>query len=74
MRIWHIVIGVAALSVGIIGIYDEYFTVVEFIKGFLQPLFAVIGFVAILSGLLSVKQKTGHVVFGLLFLGVGVYG
>jgi UDP-N-acetylmuramyl pentapeptide phosphotransferase/UDP-N-acetylglucosamine-1-phosphate transferase len=74
MRGWHIILGMAALSLGIIGIYDEYFTVVEFIKGFVQPLFAVIGFVAVLAGLLSVKQRTGHIVFGLVLLGVGIYG
>jgi UDP-N-acetylmuramyl pentapeptide phosphotransferase/UDP-N-acetylglucosamine-1-phosphate transferase len=74
MYFWHLLIGIVALGIGVFGIYDEYFTVVEFIKGFLQPLFALIGFIAILAGLLSTKPKTGHIIFGLLFLGVGIYG
>ena len=74
MRVWHIGLGATALGLGIVGIYDEYFTVIEFIKGFVQPLTALIGFIAVLAGLMSVKQKTGHIVFGLVMLGIGIYG
>ena len=74
MRGWHVLGGIVALSVGIFGIYDEYFTVVEFLKGVLQPLFALIGLVAILAGLLTAKPKMGHVAFGLVLLGLGIYG
>ena len=74
MRRWHVIGGAIALGLGIVGIYDEYFTVVEFLKGFLQPLFALIGLIAILAGLLTIKPKIGHVVFGAVLLGVGIYG
>ena len=74
MRSFHIIGGAIALGLGVFGIYDEYFTVVEFLKGFLQPLFAIIGLIAILAGLLTVKTKTGHVVFGVVLLGLGIYG
>ncbi len=74
MRGWHVLGGAVALGLGIYGVYDEYFTVVEFLKGSLQPILAFAGLVAILSGLLSYKPKVGHVVSGLVLLGLGVYG
>lgn len=74
MRIPYLFGGVIALGLGIFGIYDEYFTVVEFIKGVMQPLFAFVGLIAILAGLLTIKPKIGHVVFGIVLLGLGIYG
>ena len=74
MRTWHILGGAAALGLGLFGIFDEYFAVVEFLKGSLQPLFALIGLIAIMAGLLAAKPKLGHVVFGVTLLGVGIYG
>ncbi len=74
MQIWHLICGAAALGLGMYGVYDEYFVVMEFVKGFLQPFIAVVGLVAILAGLLSYQPKKGHVIFGLVLLGVGIYG
>lgn len=70
----HIIGGVLALGLGVYGVYDEYFTVIEFIKGAVQPVLAFVGVVALLAGILSVKVKASHVVLGLVLLGVGIYG
>lgn len=74
MRFWPILGGAAALGVGLFGIYDEYFVVVEFIKGVLQPLLALLGLIAILAGILSAKLKVGQISLGVILLGVGIYG
>jgi len=74
MRILFLVGGAIALGLGIFGVFDEYFTVVEFIKGFMQPLLVIVGLVAILAGLLGVKLRIGHIVFGVVLLGLGIYG
>jgi UDP-N-acetylmuramyl pentapeptide phosphotransferase/UDP-N-acetylglucosamine-1-phosphate transferase len=73
-QIPHVVCGVIALTLGLYGIYDEYFAVVEFIKGFIQPLLSVIGLVMIMAGLLTYKPKLPHVAIGLVLLGIGIYG
>ena len=62
------------MGLGILGVYDEYFTVIEFLKGFLQPLFALVGIVAIMAGLLTTRLKWGHVVLGVVLLGLGIFG
>ena len=74
MKKWHIAGGAIALGLGIYGVYDEYFTVVEFIKGFLQPLFILAGLAAIVGGLLNARPRPSHVAVGLVLLGLGVYG
>lgn len=74
MRITHIILGAIALSLGIFGLYDEYFVAVEFIKGSMQPACAVIGIISIQAGLLRDKPKLGHVIFGVVLLGLGIYG
>lgn len=74
MKIGHIIAGVIAVSLGIYGVFDEYFVVVEFIKGSIQPLLFLAGVLGILAGILTNKFKTSLVVFGLLFTGLGVYG
>ncbi len=74
MRKWHVLGGAMALGLGVYGVYDEYFVVVEFIKGCTQPVLVLAGLSALLAGVLAAKLKTAHVVVGLLLLGVGVYG
>ena len=74
MRKVYLIGGTLALGLGIFGIYDEYFTVIEFIKGVMQPIFIIAGLIAILAGLLTSKPKMGHVVLGVVFLGLGIYG
>ena len=73
-RKWHALGGATALGLGVYGVYDEYFVVVEFIKGIIQPILVLAGLTAILAGLLSTRLKAGHVVVGLLMLAVGAYG
>ncbi len=74
MRKFFLIGGAAALGLGIFGIYDEYFTVIEFIKGVMQPIFICAGLVAILAGLLASSPKYKHVVLGVVLLGLGIYG
>lgn len=74
MRKWHVIGGVTALGLGVFGIYDEYFTVIEFLKGAIQPATALVGLVAILAGILNTKPKMGHVVFGIAMVALGTYG
>jgi len=74
MKKWHVLGGATALGLGVYGVYDEYFVVVEFIKGSLQPLLVLAGLAALLAGVFAARLRTGHVVAGLLLLGVGVYG
>jgi hypothetical protein len=69
------------LGLGLAGIYDEYFVVVEFLKGFSQPLTALVGLIAVISGVSKRKRpdrrlgsSTVHIVFGLALLGLAVYG
>lgn len=70
----HLLGGVIALGLGIFGLYDEYFTVIEFFKGAVQPLLSFAGLIAILAGILGTKRRIGQVVLGLVLLGVGIYG
>jgi len=70
----HIIGGALALGLGVFGIYDEYFVVVEFLKGALQPILWLAGLLIIMSGLLSGKTKPVVIAIGLLLLGVGIYG
>ena len=44
-------IGVFALSNGIYGVYDEYFNVIDFLKGAGPLILIVIGLVALFAGL-----------------------
>ena len=71
---WSLAGGSAALAFGLYGIFDEYFAVVEFIKGFIQPVAAAVGCVMIMAGLLSYKPKIVHAAVGLVLLGIGIYG
>jgi hypothetical protein len=74
MKTWHVLGGALALGLGILGVFDEYFVVVEFIKGSIQPLLALVGMTAIFASLLSRRPRMIHLVFGLAALGVGIYG
>ncbi len=74
MRTAHVVGGAAALGLGVLGIYDEYFLVVEFLKGMLQPLLAVVGLIAVVAGTARFRPSASHIVSGLVLLAVAVYG
>lgn len=47
----HLFIGVFALFNGIYGIYDEYYNVIDFLKGAGPLIFIFIGIVALVAGL-----------------------
>jgi small neutral amino acid transporter SnatA (MarC family) len=78
MRTTHILAGTAAFGLGLAGIYDEYFVVIEFIKGLMQPATAALGLVAVIAGMSRRKRDgsptTAQIVFGLAMLALAVYG
>jgi len=74
MRPAHIALGAIAFGLGLLGVYDEYFVVVEFLKGALQPATAFIGLVAVIAGMARLRPKAGHIVFGLVLLALSIYG
>lgn len=74
MRIWHTIGGTIAVGLGVYGIYDEYFVVIEFLKGVIQPVLFLFGLLAILAGILTNRIKYGQIVLGLGLTGLGVYG
>ena len=80
MRARHILAGTTALGLGLAGIYDEYFVVIEFIKGISQPLTALLGLIAVIAGMSrrigpkSVASQAAQMAFGLVLLAVAVYG
>jgi hypothetical protein len=47
----HLILGIFALTVGIYGVYDEYFNVIDFLKGASPLIFIAIGIVAVVAGL-----------------------
>ncbi len=74
MRPAHIIGGAVAFGLGLIGVYDEYFVVVEFIKGMIQPATALIGIVAVVAGMARLRPSVPHIVFGLVMLCLAIYG
>jgi hypothetical protein len=81
VRLPGIIAGTVALGLGLAGIYDEYFVVIEFIKGIAQPLTALVGLIAVIAGAsrrqcIGGRQGpcAGHIVFGLALLAFAVYG
>ncbi len=74
MRPAHIVGGALAFGLGLLGVYDEYFVVVEFLKGMLQPATALAGLLAVIAGMARFRPSTPHIVTGLVLLAVAVYG
>lgn len=74
MRSAHVCGGALAFALGLLGIYDEYFVVVEFLKGMLQPATAALGLLAVLSGMGRFRPSTAHIVAGLVLMAVSVYG
>ncbi len=53
----HVIIGLFLISLGIWGVFDEWYYVVDFIKGFSIVLLMVVGHVGILAGLRRPKKK-----------------
>ena len=74
MKPAHIIGGAVAFGVGLIGVYDEYFVVVEFLKGMIQPATALIGVIAVVAGMARLRPSPAHIVFGLLMLCLAIYG
>jgi hypothetical protein len=49
-KLSHVVVGLVLLGVGVYGYFDEYFAVLDFVKGAVPPLLLLAGIVAVVSG------------------------
>lgn len=47
----NLVVAVVFLGIGLYGLYDEYYTVVDFLHGLFPPLFIVGGLVCVIYGI-----------------------
>jgi hypothetical protein len=75
MRTNHIIGGLIVFSLGLFLVYMNIPYVVQFIKGFLQPLFILIGLVAGAAAFLgNRKLRNLNMGIALVFLFVGLYG
>ncbi|MBF0234328.1 MAG: hypothetical protein HQK65_15010 [Desulfamplus sp.] len=75
MRKAHIIGGLIVFGTGLFLAYLNSAMVVEFIKGAIQPITIILGFVALASALLGKKiYRTINSVLAGLFLVVGFYG
>jgi len=54
----HVIIGLFVISLGVWGVFDEWYYVVDFLKGFFSIFLVGIGLVAILAGVVDPKRKT----------------
>jgi hypothetical protein len=53
----HIITGLFLIALGILGIYDEFYYVADFVKGGLPHLMILFGLVATLAGFIPPKEK-----------------
>jgi uncharacterized membrane protein YccC len=51
MRNFNLGVAVVFLFVGLYGLYDEYYTVVDFFHGLFPPLFTVAGLLSVIHGI-----------------------
>lgn len=49
-RLGQVILGVALLGIGIYGYFDEYFAVLDFIKGAVPPVLLLAGITAVVTG------------------------
>ncbi|MBF0119399.1 MAG: hypothetical protein HQK79_11230 [Desulfobacterales bacterium] len=53
----HIILGLFFIALGIWGIFDEYYYVVDFVKGGLPIFLILLGLIATTAGFIPPKQK-----------------
>ena len=53
----HIILGLFFIALGIWGVYDEWYYVVDFIKGFFSIFLVLFGLVGIMAGIVGSKGK-----------------
>ena len=54
----HIIIGLFFIALGIWGVFDEWYYVVDFVKGASAVILLAIGHIAILAGVMKPKQES----------------
>lgn len=60
----HIIIGLFFIALGIWGVFDEWYYVVDFVKGSSSVLLVLIGIFGILAGLVGPIKKPGEAAIG----------
>ncbi|GFK92283.1 magnetosome protein MamI-1 [Fundidesulfovibrio magnetotacticus] len=53
----HIILGLLLMALGVWGLYDEYYYVVDFLKGSIPLALMAGGLLAALAGFVPVKQE-----------------
>ena len=75
MRYTHFISGIVAFCLGLFFTYMNSPLVVEFIKGALQPVTAILGLFALLSVVFNkTKHKKINLVAAVVLLALGAYG
>ncbi len=54
----HIIVGLFFIALGVWGVFDEWYYVVDFVKGSFSVLLVVIGLLGILAGAIGPRGKT----------------
>ncbi len=57
----HIIVGLFFIALGIWGVFDEWYYVVDFVKGGSSVLLVVVGIFGILAGAAGPQKKLGQV-------------
>ncbi|MBF0314620.1 MAG: hypothetical protein HQK50_09705 [Oligoflexia bacterium] len=74
---FHLILGLTFLFIGLYGVYDEIYNVVDFIKGIVQPITLAVGGFLLFLGMQRGEAgaiKNALLGAGTLILVVGFYG
>ena len=74
IRWMHVTLGQLSFGLGLWIFYTQYFYVIDFLKGFIQPVTIILGLVSLGSGIRFPEFRVFKMIGGLLLLGVGGYG
>jgi len=57
----HIIVGLFFIALGIWGVFDEWYYVVDFVKGSSSVLLVVVGIFGILAGAIGSRKKVDEI-------------